>query len=71
VSKNILEGGMRADDEEMMVKDEPQGDLDLSHLLSQVEVKIKTEMEDFLEQTGAGALFPVPLSQIKTEPLEM
>lgn len=70
MSKNILDCPL-GEDQEMEIKDEPHGDLDLSHLLSQVEVKIKTEVEDFLDLEAASALMPVPLSQIKTEPLEM
>jgi hypothetical protein len=70
VSKNILDSPL-GEDQEMQIKDEPQRDLDLSHLLSQVEVKIKTEVEDFFELNATSALLPVPLSQIKTEPLEM
>ncbi|XP_065346897.1 uncharacterized protein LOC135944089 isoform X2 [Cloeon dipterum] len=67
VSKSIVEvcNGTKFDEQMTVVKDEPQNDLDLTHLLSQVEVKIKTEVEDFIDQN-----MPVPLSQIKTEPLE-
>jgi hypothetical protein len=70
VSKNILDCPL-GEDQEMEIKDEPQRDLDLSHLLSQVEVKIKTEVEDFFELNATSGMLPVPLSQIKTEPLEM
>lgn len=71
MSKNILDSSLGDEDQEMDIKEEPHRDIDLSHLLSQVEVKIKTEVEDFLELNAASALLPVPLSQIKTEPLEM
>ncbi|XP_059480589.1 uncharacterized protein LOC132199687 [Neocloeon triangulifer] len=69
VSKSIMDvcNEPQLDEEMIVVKEEPQGEIDLTHLLSQVEVKIKTEVEDFFEQN----LLPVPLSQIKTEPFEL
>ncbi|KAF4523323.1 hypothetical protein B566_EDAN011803 [Ephemera danica] len=55
---------------DIAVKEDPDGDedpgIDLSHLLSQVEVKIKTEPPD---DYCPDYMLPVPLANIKTEPV--
>jgi hypothetical protein len=49
-----------------MTEEEEEGGVDLSHLLSQVEVKIKTEPAD--DSSTWNLELPVPIANIKTEP---
>lgn len=51
---------------EEMTEEEEESGIDLSHLLSQVEVKIKTEPAD--DSSTWNLELPVPIANIKTEP---